>query len=299
MVTHIMCSVAPATPTPTATTAREGAGSICSTLPAHWRYVNEGGATIVYCIYWSLRRSVHRHRPPPPQSRHRRRPRSSVRPRGRARRPLCRLSTPNHFQARSPFLPPDLTVVYLNREWLVSLRTLSQSLRPISRRLKDEIDITRSKGVIATDLVGAGQGGLAIDDSRFRFSPPSSPLTSTHFSRNWGFLPNTSFLSQETRPNKSLYCRHCMHAQLKEAVGEPFARNYCPLDLFSASQLRIQTAVTSLWRAWLESNASINNLRIFIDGEIVKPSVSGTSALAVSERRRLFRLRHRHGLPNI
>jgi inositol-pentakisphosphate 2-kinase len=64
-----------------------------------------------------------------------------------------------------------------------------------------------------------------------------------------------------------------MHAQLKEAVGEPFARGYCPLDLFSPNPQRIYKAATSLWNSWIESNASINNLRIFIDGEIVKPTV--------------------------
>lgn len=85
-------------------------------------------------------------------------------------------------------------------------------------------------------------------------------------------MPNPTYLSADTRSTKTLYCRYCMHALLKGKTEKPCAPEYCPLDLYSGQEIRIRTALSALWSAWSQSNGSVNNLRIFADGEFVLPS---------------------------
>ena len=63
-----------------------------------------------------------------------------------------------------------------------------------------------------------------------------------------------------------------MHSHQKVQAGEIAALGYCPLDLFSCDKTRIRKAVTALWDAWVESNATVNNLKIFVDGKVALPS---------------------------
>jgi Inositol-pentakisphosphate 2-kinase len=62
-----------------------------------------------------------------------------------------------------------------------------------------------------------------------------------------------------------------MHAHLKQREGKNAAIHYCPLDLFSGSKGRLETALGGLWDSWIETNGSINNMRIFNHGKIVLP----------------------------
>ena len=48
--------------------------------------------------------------------------------------------------------------------------------------------------------------------------------------------------------------------------------DYCPLDLFSGDEHRITKAIYALWDAWVASNASLNNLKVFSGGKFVTPS---------------------------
>jgi Inositol-pentakisphosphate 2-kinase len=73
-----------------------------------------------------------------------------------------------------------------------------------------------------------------------------------------------------------------MHSSLKEVSGEITAHGYCPLDLFSHRVKRIRKAVNALCRAWIDSNASINNIRVFLDGKLVKPDVSSIYQLRIN-----------------
>ena len=73
-------------------------------------------------------------------------------------------------------------------------------------------------------------------------------------------------------PIKTRTCRTCMHAHLKQTEGKNAAIHYCPLDLFSRSKSRVETALGGLWDSWIQSNGSINNMRIFNHGNIVLPS---------------------------
>jgi inositol-pentakisphosphate 2-kinase len=66
-----------------------------------------------------------------------------------------------------------------------------------------------------------------------------------------------------------------MHAHLKNTEGMSAALQFCPLDLFSGSKVRIESGLEGLWNSWIQSNGSINNLRIFSHGKIVLPSDVG------------------------
>ena len=59
---------------------------------------------------------------------------------------MQRLIPPEHL--------PRLETVRLNRPWLEELVKLQDHLRPEARRWKDQIDLNKTKGVLATDLVG-------------------------------------------------------------------------------------------------------------------------------------------------
>lgn len=63
-----------------------------------------------------------------------------------------------------------------------------------------------------------------------------------------------------------------MHTHLKQTEGKNGATHYCPLDLFSGSKERLKTALMGLWDSWIQSDGSINNIRIFNHGKIVLPS---------------------------
>jgi hypothetical protein len=66
-----------------------------------------------------------------------------------------------------------------------------------------------------------------------------------------------------------------MHAYFKQTEGKRAATHYCPLDLFSGSKGRLETALGGLWDSWIQSNGSINNMRIFNHGKIVLPNDVG------------------------
>lgn len=108
----------------------------------------------------------------------------------------------------------------------------------------------------------------------------------------WGFLPSADHLSSDTKDIKTQYCRFCMHTFLKtspkigvEAALEHHARGYCPLDLYSGDAERISRAIDGLWRGWIKSGGTANNLRFFIDGKRLAPTnVSTRCFVTVMQR---------------
>jgi inositol-pentakisphosphate 2-kinase len=56
------------------------------------------------------------------------------------------------------------------------------------------------------------------------------------------------------------------HADKKAHVA------YCPMDLYSSDPERVKKALCALWNDWVQSNGTINNLRIFINGIVLDPS---------------------------
>jgi inositol-pentakisphosphate 2-kinase len=63
-----------------------------------------------------------------------------------------------------------------------------------------------------------------------------------------------------------------MHSHLRAHKAQQVVTNYCPLDLFSGDERRIAKAINALWDAWVASDASMNNLKIFAGGKFVTPS---------------------------
>jgi len=137
---------------------------ILHTRPTDWHYVSEGGATIVF----SYKGPSH------PDFdgtvlRLRKAPVSEVNPDDSTAfteeeepddptivfqtKCMQRLIPPEHL--------PRLESIWLNRSWLEELVRLHDGIRPETRRRRDQVDITRKKGVLATDLVGGNW--LAIE----------------------------------------------------------------------------------------------------------------------------------------
>ncbi|KAI0636645.1 inositol-pentakisphosphate 2-kinase [Trametes polyzona] len=258
---------------------------ITQTTPEDWKYIAEGGSTIVFSYVG----------PPNPQFdgtalRLRKRPTSahedpvkyqkpqlgSVGPTGAPgtsegdeegglgeeepddptivfqRTVISRLVPAQHL--------PRLRSVLTQRAWLAALAERTERLRPPARRAKDEIDVDRRKAVLATDLVGGE--GLVVE-----------------IKPKWGFLPQGTHLPEDTRAIKTRTCRFCMHAHLKNSDGTAVALGYCPLDLYSGDATRVEHALRTLWDIWLAGGGSVNNLRVFVDGKLVKPSTSDVHAL--------------------
>lgn len=130
--------------------------NILQTTPRDWKYVSEGGATIVFSYIGSahpvfdgtvlrLRKSAlgkatadgtsdtSEEEPDDPAIEYQTKCIQSLIP-------------PNHL--------PRLQTVHLNRSWLEELTRLHNAARPEDRRVKDEVDLNRKKGILATDLVG-------------------------------------------------------------------------------------------------------------------------------------------------
>jgi inositol-pentakisphosphate 2-kinase len=78
-----------------------------------------------------------------------------------------------------------------------------------------------------------------------------------------------------------------MHAHLKKIEGVDSALQFCPLDLFSGSKVRLEGAIEGLWNSWIQSNGSINNLRIFSHGKKVLPSDVGRHMPQMTTLRRV------------
>jgi inositol-pentakisphosphate 2-kinase len=62
-----------------------------------------------------------------------------------------------------------------------------------------------------------------------------------------------------------------MHTHLKGKQEDSAAGGYCPLDLFSGDEGHVRKALERLWEAWVGSRGNVNNLRLFVEGEIVDP----------------------------
>ncbi|KAL5529538.1 hypothetical protein ACEPAG_5523 [Sanghuangporus baumii] len=244
--------------------------SASSTSPDDWKYVSEGGATIVFSYRGPphpvfsgtvLRLRKARHEltidvPWQPDSK----PLASesVLAEGEVEEPDDpSISFQQKVTSRliEPEFLPRLETVLVERTWLETLRDSSEKDRPLERRTKDDIDVNRRKSVLATDLVGGD--GWAVE-----------------IKPKWGFLPNSEYLSSETREKKSRHCRFCMHTQYRSGKGESAFHGYCPLDLFSGNEERVAYALRCLWKAWITSDGTINSLKIFARGELVVPQES-------------------------
>lgn len=155
------------------------------TDPHDWKYVAEGGSTIVF----SYAGPPHAHfdgtalrlrKEPVPA--HEESDKNELAP-----PPLDEPDDPTIVFQRtvverlfpSEFLP-RLDAVRVERAWLRELKGLVERLRPLERRLRDRIDLGKTKAVLATDLVG-GKGWaveIKVRHLSFSLSPPPQPPSS-------------------------------------------------------------------------------------------------------------------------
>lgn len=61
------------------------------------------------------------------------------------------------------------------------------------------------------------------------------------------------------------------HADQKRHPGA-YSPVYCPLELYSSDPERVKKALYALWDDWIQSNGTINMLRIFVNGKTLDPS---------------------------
>lgn len=74
-----------------------------------------------------------------------------------------------------------------------------------------------------------------------------------------------------------------MHSHLKTTQSEDVALGFCPLDLYSGDKDRVVKALHILWDIWIGSSGGVNNLKVFVEGHMLKPtSLVSRNSLPVS-----------------
>lgn len=79
-----------------------------------------------------------------------------------------------------------------------------------------------------------------------------------------------------------------MHRFYKTSSALHPEQGFCPLDLFSGNEERIRKYLHSLWTSWLSTNGEINNLRIFYDGKVIRPTAVSVLKSHRIQYQRLF-----------
>jgi len=234
--------------------------SVTDTSPQAWKYVSEGGATIVFTyvgpshphfndMVLRLRKTTISQKTSDTSDQAGKDGGTEDEPDDPSvefqKKCIERLLPAEHL--------PRLESIHVDRGWLEALATLHDTERPDGRRQKDHIDLSRTKAVLATDLVGGEWLVVEIKPK-------------------WAFLPSSFHLSESTRPVKTRTCRFCMHSYMRARQGEVVSFGYCPLDLFSNNEDRISNAIRALWDAWNNSNGGVNNFKVFKRGRLIQPS---------------------------
>lgn len=132
---------------------------LAETPPEHWTYIAEGGSTIVFS--YSGPRNLHfdgtvirLRKCPVSQQEGAQVVEEADDPTVDFQKNVIQRVVPGEFL-------PHLEHVDVEREWLERMVAAHESVRPLKRRQKDQIDLTRTKAVLATDLIG--NNGWAIE----------------------------------------------------------------------------------------------------------------------------------------
>jgi inositol-pentakisphosphate 2-kinase len=251
-----------------------GVPDVTTTSPSDWQYIAEGGASIVFAYDGRpnpvFDNTVLRLRKVPVNDTHE----------------YTELEgEPDDksivFQERviSKLVPPEylpmMVVAKVDTEWLEALseKVKTDHSRPLERRETQVIDVHHRKAVLSNNLIG--RDGLAVEIkvsylsicSPFKwFNQQISPQP------KWGFMPKQTHLSPETREAKSTRCRYCLHSHVRSKNGKVTSRGYCPLDLYSGDERRVTIALRRLWNAWIASDGTVNNIRLFVNGKLLDPN---------------------------
>jgi inositol-pentakisphosphate 2-kinase len=143
---------------------------ITITLASHWKYVSEGGATIVFSyigppnpsydgIVLRLRKVVNEDGTA-----------EGMNDEDKPDDPIIEYQT----RCMERLLPQDnlprLRTVRLEKSWLEKLAEMHDVKRPEVRLRKDHIDFSRKTGVLATDLVGGDWMAVEVKASSLAFN---------------------------------------------------------------------------------------------------------------------------------
>lgn len=192
---------------------------ITQTLPSHWKYVSEGGATIVFS-YVGPANPIYDG--------------TVLRLRKAANIPDQRGTASNEDDPDDPIIEyqarcmerlfprenlPRLQSVRLERGWLEDLAELHDSKRPEARTGKDHIHFSRKKGVLATDLVGGDWISVEIKVSLLPLFPlPSSPMVIITAKMGFSAFRRAPFRGDEDDQGTHL---SILHAQLYASLEGP------------------------------------------------------------------------------
>ena len=155
---------------------------ISTTSPHEWKYISEGGSSIVFSYTGPSHASFDG---------------TALRLRKASHSSLTAPTSPVALiqQVEDPDDPaiafqhevvarvlpeeylPRLEAVQVSRGWLEELTGLTEERRPEERRAKDSIDVHKARAVLATDLVG---GRAIAVEIKVRLSPPSISPQSSH-----------------------------------------------------------------------------------------------------------------------
>ncbi|KAF9022532.1 hypothetical protein BDZ89DRAFT_1070588 [Hymenopellis radicata] len=241
--------------------------SVSSTLPSHWKYISEGGATIVFSYIGppnaELDGTVLRLRKSGVQTPVLEKSQSQFGLMDGGGEEPDDASIVFQEQCMERLIPlvhlPRLRSVRVDEAWLTEFARAHDVDRPLERSAVGGIDTSKNKAVLANDLVG----GVAL---------------AVEIKPKWSFLPNKTHLSEINHPIKSSTCRFCMHSHMRSGEGESVSLGYCPLDLFSNNPARMRKAVYSLYDNWLKSDGSVNNLKVFVHGKKIGTVEVGLSS---------------------
>lgn len=139
------------------------------TRPADWKYVSEGGATIVFSYkgpsHPGFDGMVLRLRKAPVVTA------SAINIATSSEEtedPMIEF----HAKCMRRLIPPEhlprLETIQINRAWLEALVKLQDHVRPEFRRQKGQVDLTERRGVLATDLVGGNWLAVEIKVNLFK-----------------------------------------------------------------------------------------------------------------------------------
>jgi len=134
--------------------------SLSETSPAQWKYISEGGATIVFSYngphHPILTGKVLRLRKTPrkPEALRKLNPISDDQGIIFQQKIISRLLDSSYF--------PELQVVALQAAWVEAFSVHHESFRPQKRRSVNMIDCSRRTGVLAPDLIGGSSCAVEV-----------------------------------------------------------------------------------------------------------------------------------------
>ena len=162
---------------PVLTSSSDPSAPISETDPRDWTYIAEGGSTIVFSydgprnLHFDgtvirLRKSLLRSDSIPPISNEK----------GGQDTDDPTVDFQEHVISRlvpAEFLP-HLEHVQVERAWLEKMVSIHDEKRPAKRRVKDRIDLGRTRAVLATDLIGSKGWAVEI---KVRLTTPRHPCS--------------------------------------------------------------------------------------------------------------------------